>query len=442
MHSHNTGRYVEPYGHAIPSPSLMRLANEGTMFKNAHSAAPTCSPSRGSFLTGTYPHLCGMFGLAHRGFAMSDYEMHIARRLKKSGYTTLVAGVEHTAPSLDMVGYDRVLSSYDTNYPTDSPQTDPAQAVCDFLQSAPPSGDSSDGKTPFFLSLGLNETHRQFPKADPSKFPAEDPRFARPIATFPDTAETRAEAADLKAAVREMDSYYGMVLDALDASGQAKDTYVFCFTDHGLQFPRNMCNLTTHGTGVYLIVRGPAHFQPGSVSDALVSLTDLYPTVCELLGLEVPPHVTGSSLLPLVDGQKERLHEYLFSEINYHAAYEPTRAIRDDRYVYIERFDNREGLVLSNVDDTPSKEFLIDRGWENEPREQRMLYDTLFDPHEMRNLVGDSRMSDHLDRLEAVLSKWMEETNDPLLVGEAPAPKGARVNDADGRSPRDEPKTI
>ena len=413
----------------------MRLANEGTMFKNAHSAAPTCSPSRGSFLTGTYPHMCGMFGLAHRGFSMTNYDMHLARTLKNNGYVTLVAGVEHTAPSLDMVGYDRVLSSSDTNFPTDHPTEEPAQAVCEFLESG-------EAEAPFFLSVGLNETHRQFPKADPVNFPAEDPRFAKPISPFPDTPETRAEAADLKAAVREMDSLYGMVLDALESSGKSDNTYVFCFTDHGAQFPRNMCNLTIHGTGVYLVVRGPSHFEPGSVSDALVSLTDLYPTVCELLGVEIPAHVAGSSLLPLVDGEVERLHDHVYSEINYHAAYEPTRAIRDDRYLLIKRFDNRERLVLSNVDDTPSKEFLLDRGWEDEPREQVMLYDTILDPHEMHNLADVNRMSGHLRRLETALSKWMEETADPLVHGDAPASQGARVNDADGRSPMDEPHIL
>ena len=52
IHSHDTGRYVQPYGYAIPTPSIQRLAEQGILFRKAFSAAPTCSPSRASLLTG------------------------------------------------------------------------------------------------------------------------------------------------------------------------------------------------------------------------------------------------------------------------------------------------------------------------------------------------------------------------------------------------------
>src|SRR5947207_14969550 len=71
MHSHDTGRYVEPYGHAIPTPNIRRLAQEGILFRKAFCAAPTCSPSRASLLTGQHPHSNGMLGLAHRGFSLN-----------------------------------------------------------------------------------------------------------------------------------------------------------------------------------------------------------------------------------------------------------------------------------------------------------------------------------------------------------------------------------
>ncbi len=434
MHSHNTGRYIEPYGHAIPSPHLTRLAREGVLFRQAFSAAPTCSPSRAAFMSGMYPHSCGMFGLAHRGFSMFDYEQHLARYLRIGGYTTVLSGVEHTAPAVDRVGYDRVLSVDDTNYSAGHVSASPADAAVDFLRSDPPA--------PFFLSVGLNETHRPFPSAEPQNHPAEDPRYALPVRPFPDTPETRAEAADLKAAVRVMDEHYGAVLDALSRSGQADNSYVFCFTDHGLQFPRNMCNLTVHGAGVYLIVRGPEHFAPGAVCDALVGLVDLFPTVCELAGVDVPDHVEGCSLLPLVDGEVDSIHDYLFGEINYHAAYEPTRSIRTARYNLIRRYDSRERLVLPNVDDTSSKTFLLAMGWETEPRDRVMLFDDMFDPDEVRNIADSPRTASVRRELESALREWMERTSDPLLRGDVPAPRGARVNDVDGLSPRDEPLVI
>ena len=56
LHSHDTGRYVEPYGYAIPTPAIMRLAREGVLFRQAFCAASTCSASRACLLTGQYAH--------------------------------------------------------------------------------------------------------------------------------------------------------------------------------------------------------------------------------------------------------------------------------------------------------------------------------------------------------------------------------------------------
>ncbi len=97
LHSHNTGRFVQPYGHAVPTPHLQRLAGQGVLFRQAFAAAPTCSPSRASFLTGMYPHSCGQLGLAHRGFGMPDYSRHLVQGMKRAGYHTVLSGVEHTA---------------------------------------------------------------------------------------------------------------------------------------------------------------------------------------------------------------------------------------------------------------------------------------------------------------------------------------------------------
>jgi N-sulfoglucosamine sulfohydrolase len=70
LHSHDTGRFVQPYGHPVPTPNIQRLADQGLLFRQAYAAAPTCSPSRAALLTGRWPHANGMLGLAHRGFAL------------------------------------------------------------------------------------------------------------------------------------------------------------------------------------------------------------------------------------------------------------------------------------------------------------------------------------------------------------------------------------
>ncbi len=430
MHSHNTGRFVQPYGHAVPAPNLQRLAREGVLFRNAFSTAPTCSPSRASFLTGMYPHRCGMLGLAHRGFAMHDYAVHIVNTLRRHGYRTILAGVEHTAPDPTSVGYDETLSTLDTNYPALLDTPDPVEAVTSFL--------ARPHDWPFFISLGLNATHRPFPAADPANHPAEDPRYCQPPPTLPDTPEIRADMADFKAAVREMDDAYGEVLDAIDRNGLAESTLVCCFTDHGLQFPRHMCNLLDNGIGVYLVLRGPGGFTGGRVVEQLVSLLDLAPTIYDVTGIEIPPYVQGASLCSLISAASTPIHTEIFAESNYHAAYEPMRCIRTSRYKYIRRFDHRESLVLPNVDDDVIKRFLLDKGWQRLSRDQELLYDLVFDPLETNNQAGNPVLADVLADLRQRLDSWMQRTNDPLAIGEqVPAPAGAYANNPDDASPND-----
>ena len=54
IHSHDTGRHIQPYGHAVPAPRLQRLAESGVLFRQHFCVSPTCSPSRGAMLTGQY----------------------------------------------------------------------------------------------------------------------------------------------------------------------------------------------------------------------------------------------------------------------------------------------------------------------------------------------------------------------------------------------------
>ncbi|MFW5737704.1 MAG: sulfatase-like hydrolase/transferase, partial [Spirochaetota bacterium] len=56
LHSHDAGRFIEPYGFPVETPALMRLAKEGVLFRKAFAAAPTCTPSRSALLSGQYSH--------------------------------------------------------------------------------------------------------------------------------------------------------------------------------------------------------------------------------------------------------------------------------------------------------------------------------------------------------------------------------------------------
>jgi N-sulfoglucosamine sulfohydrolase len=424
LHSHNTGRYVQPYGHAVPTPNLQRLAEEGVLFRNAFAAAPTCSPSRAAFLTGQYPHESGMLGLAHRGWCLTDPRRHIVHTMRDAGYESVLCGVEHLAPHemnyVDGVGYDRVLKVSDSA----ASQVEPN--VVSYLRE--------EHVKPFFLSVGLKETHIPFPQPDPVNHPSEDPRYCIPPRPLPDDPRIREEMAGFKASARIMDATWGAILDALDDTGLSEDTLVCCFSDHGLQFARNMCNLTDHGMSVYLVIRGPGAFSGGKVVDGMVSLLDLFPTACDVAGIRNPDWLRGRSLVPLVERTVEDLHDAVFAEITYHGAYEPQRCIRTERYKYIRRFDRRDSVVLTNVDDTPSKKVLVEQDWASQPRSDEMLYDLSFDPDETNNRMADPALKKVADGMRADLLSWMEETDDPLLQGDIPLPKGVGTNDPDGYS--------
>ena len=87
LHSHDTGRYIQPYGHPVPTPNIQRLADQGVLFRKAFCAAPTCSASRACLLTGQYGHNNGMLGLAHRGWSLNDYRQHSSIRCTRPATT-------------------------------------------------------------------------------------------------------------------------------------------------------------------------------------------------------------------------------------------------------------------------------------------------------------------------------------------------------------------
>jgi N-sulfoglucosamine sulfohydrolase len=419
LHSHDTGRYVQPYGHQIQTPNIQRLADQGLLFRQAFCAAPSCSGSRACLLTGQWAHVNGMTGLAHRGWTLNDYGRHLLHPLREAGYWSALIGEQHLSKEPDVLGYDHVIEIGTTKVHSIAP------AAQQLIRSRPPQ--------PFFLSVGFFETHREF--FEPSS--VRDALYGAPPVHLPDTPEIRADMAAFKASARSLDQGVGAVLQALDEQDLADDTLIVLTTDHGLPFPGAKASLSDRGLGVLLIMRGPGGFHGGHVVDALVSHVDLYPTLCELAGAALPDDVHGVSLLPLVRRKVPEVRDELFAELTYHAAYDPMRAIRTRRHKLIRHFGERLLPVLPNVDDSPSKDLLVAAGWAEQPRPRLELYDLLADPIEMRNLAYDEVFSEVLDALSARLDAWMKETGDPLLDGPVPVPLGGVVNDPAGLSPRE-----
>ncbi len=439
LHTHDTGRYIEPYGFAVPTPNLQTLASEGMMFRQAFSTAPTCSPSRAGLLTGTAPHSCGMLGLAHRGFQLRDYDQHLVRFLKGQGYTTALCGVQHEAPQAELIGYDTILDM-------DHPKLDPklrrsapgpldrsqrdlrnAQYAADYVRRAP-------DDTPFFLAFGMFNTHREFPDLDGTV----NPNYVRPPHPLPDTEATRRDFATYIQAARVVDECVGLVLQALAETGRDQDTIVVFTTDHGLALPNMKCTLWDTGIGVSLLLRYPGQQSAGLACDALVSHLDVFPTLCDLAELPKPDWLQGTSLLPLLNGEAQEVRDAIFAEVSWHAAFEPQRAVRTQRYKYIRRFQGVTHVVPANIDDSWSKDVLLEHDLLETPRPEEALYDVMLDPTERVNLAYLPKHEDVRRQLATALEQWMEITDDPLCSGALERPAGAVINRQNCISPSEE----
>ena len=424
LHSHDSGPYLQPFGHAVPTPNLQRLAGEGVLFRRAFSAAPTCSPSRSALLTGQCPHRNGMLGLAHRGFSLNDYNKHILHTLRPAGYHSVLAGLQHIAADPKTIGFDEIL------HPKSTAAANVAPGAVEFLGRA--------HSQPFFLDVGFFETHREYPKPTP----ADDPRYTLPPAPIPDTPETRLDTAAYHASARNLDLAVGQILDAVDRNGLAGNTLVISTTDHGVSFPLMKCNLEDNGWGVSLIMRGPGGFTGGRVADALISQLDVYPTLCDLAGVAHPAWLEGKSILPVIRGEAKEINDEVFAEVTYHAAYEPKRAVRTGRWKYIRRYGDKHTPVLPNCDDGLSKSVWLEYGWGKMRLPEESLYDLIFDPNEQNNLVADAASATVLTEMRGRLDRWMRRTGDPLLNGPVPAPHGAQINNPDGVSPNETPDRV
>jgi arylsulfatase A-like enzyme len=424
IHSHDTGRCVQPYGFQVPTPNIQLLADQGVLFREAFCAAPTCSGSRASLLTGLYCHNNGMLGLAHRGWRLNDYGQHWVHTLRRAGYRSTLIGEQHISVDPGVIGYDELVD-VDSNHAENV-----APLTIEALRSAP--------KQPWFMSVGFFETHRDF--FAPTS--VRDTLYSLPPANLPDVAASRRDMAAFKASARSLDQGIGAVLHALHDFGLVENTLVICTTDHGIAFPGAKATLFDRGIGVMMIMRGPHGFTGGKVVDAPVSHLDVFPTLCELAAVEPPGWLQGSSLMPLIRGDVERLNNGIFAEVTYHAAYEPQRAIRTERWKYIRRFDEYPHPVLANCDDSASKSVLVEAGWGEVIVAREQLYDLVLDPAEGNNLVADAASQEVLAELRARLDAWMRETDDPLLEGPVEPPPGAAVNEPWQVSPSEPPRLV
>lgn len=429
INTHDTGRLIRPYGAPVNTPCLMSLAEEGVLFTRAFCCSPTCSPSRAAMLTGIYPHQNGMLGLAQRGFSLNDPSQHLAYWLQEHGYQTALSGIQHEygwyldihPEQLHQMGYQDILTTSSKGYAKEDLYKwdhQNALAAVQWLKQV-------DKSKPFMLTYGMHSTHRPFPLKVSEDI---DERYVQPV--YPDfnDPKNRKDQAQFYTSVENADQNVGILLDAIRHLGLDDDTIVLFTTDHGPSFPFNKCTLTDRGLGVSLIIKGPGCLK-GVVVDQLVSHIDIFPTVCELLGLPVPEYLEGESFADLARGINSAGRSEIYAEINFHTSYEPVRCIRTDRYLYVRYFDSEwDHINISNMDDSVPKDSFLAHGLRQEVKPREALYDCYYDPQEVNNLILDPAFRSIADTMRNKLEEQMKRTEDPLLKGQLPVLKNYKVN--------------
>jgi arylsulfatase A-like enzyme len=199
--------------------------------------------------------------------------------------------------------------------------------------------------------------------------------------SWPRTREAvRDELAMYYLVISYLDAQIGRILATLEATGQAAGTIVIYTSDQGIAIGshglRGKQNMYEHTIGVPLIFAGPG-IPKGSRCDAQCYIRDLYPTACELAGMEAPETVQGTSLAPLLRGETTSDYPCTF------AAFGRTqRMIRTDRWKLI-----------------------------HYPKiEKFQLFDLSTDPHELNNLASDTRQAAVVADLRAKLEAWHRES--------------------------------
>ena len=242
--------------------------------------------------------------------------------------------------------------------------------------------------------------------------------------------------AAFKASARSLDQGVGAVLDALDEHGLADDTLVIFTTDHGLAVPGRQgdADRPRHRRDADPARAGRLPRRPGVRRARLPDRPlpdDLRARRDRAAGVAAGPLAAAAAAR-----RGDEVHDAIFAEITYHAAYEPQRAVRTRRYKYIRRFDDRRGRCSPNIDDGPSKDLLLAarlgraRAAARGALRPRLRPGRGEQPGRRRRTARSSPTS-----CARGCDAGCDETDDPLLDGPVARARGAELNGPDQLSP-------
>lgn len=415
-------------GSRVLTPSIDRLAQSGMKFSQAYAAAPICSASRASILTGKstarthFEFVTKWPGdQVSRSYALTPppftfdlplEEITVAELLREAGIETAMAGKWHVAAH---------HGRYNGWSPTHGPKQQGFVTAIDEcgahlardVQNLPAAKYTEGGYPPDALTDRAIEQLAAYAQDEKQFFMFLSHYFVHiPMGYIPkwatDAAEKRLHGRASHKQIRyaafvaQADYYVGQVLDSLETLGLRDNTVVIFTSDNGgdpelsshAPLRGSKWNLYEAGIRVPMVVRWPGVTTPGTICDSPVSGYDLFPTICEIQGVAVEDSVTrdGQSLVSLLAGNEDA--EFEERPLIWHYPYYVPEVKRPGTPSEIGVDTNTRKTINPPHSAIRAGRYKLLYFYEDQHTE---LYDLLADPGEQRDLSAElSELGGHL----------------------------------------------
>ncbi len=381
----------------VHTPAVDRLAQEGMVFDAAFTGQAICAPSRTQLFTGKYPLKNGAF--ANHTPTRPDVTS-VTQHMRDLGYNVVLAGKSHVKPA-------RVYD-WDAEWQPVAKEGVPRE----YIPLADIESYFETAREPFVMFIASKYPHGKYfdiehPDADALKFHPFDVHLQG------DAGYIKKRAGYYRS-IEEDNRQLEHVLDMVDAHLGANTLFIYS-ADHGVS---GKFTLKDIGLRVPFVARWPGMIEAGARSEQLVHYTDVLPTLMDIAGGDADPSMDGKSLLPLLLGRDQAIHDYVYGVrtnqniINAHVF--PSRMIRDKRYKYIRNFNALE-VLARNLGDNEAINVFLRKGAQLHPDEAyEELYDLHADPFEQNNIADQPEMVGVKARLSNQMIVWMREQGDFL----------------------------